>query len=143
MEYAAEPLVNEILDDKTPVQAARDGLAPRAIDRVSDALFGAARTAADTAAFARALGVSERTVTRRKRASSEPLPSPLSDRLLLVAETYDLAVQALEGDSRARAWMSRPHGLLGGEAPVGRLDTLAGVREVQTMLYHIEFGMAA
>lgn len=138
-----EPLVDVILGERDPVQAAREGLPPQALSVVSDALFGAARTAADTEAFARALGVSERTVARRKTATDEPLPSGLSDRLLLVAETYDLAVQALESEDRARAWLTRPHTLLGSEAPMARLDTLAGVREVQSMLYHIEFGMAA
>ena len=139
----AEPLADEILGTMDPVQAARGGLSPRALDRVSDALFGASRTAADTRLFARALGVSERTITRRKTRPSEPLPPQQSDRLLLLAETYDLAVQALEGEDRARAWLTRPHHLLGDESPVERLDTLAGVREVQTMLYHVEYGMAA
>ena len=139
----AEPLVGEILGHLDPVQAARQGLSPHALDRVSDAIFGASRTADDTKVFARALGVSERTITRRKTKPSEPLPPQQSDRLLLLAETYDLAVQALEGEDRARTWLNRSHGLLDGESPVERLDTLAGVREVQTMLYHIEFGMAA
>ena len=139
----AEPLADEILGKMDPVQAAREGLSTCALDRVSDALFGASRTAADTRAFARALGVSERTITRRKTKPSEPLPPQQSDRLLLLAETYDLAARALEGEDRARAWLTRPHPLLGGETPVTRFDTLAGVREVQTMLYHIEHGMAA
>ena len=137
-----EPLVDEILGGTDPVRAAREGLPPRVLDRVSDAVFGPSRTADDTRAFARALGVSERTVTRRKT-RGEPLPPQQSDRLLLLAETYDLAVRALDGEGRARAWLARPHRLLGGEAPVARLDTLAGAREVQTMLYHVEFGMAA
>ena len=139
----AEPLAGEILGHLDPVQAARQGLSPRALDRVSAAIFGTSRTADDTRVFARALGVSERTVTRRKTKPSEPLPPQQSDRLLLLAKTYDFAVQALEGEDRARAWLTRPHRLLGDESPVARLDTLAGVREVQTMLYHIEFGMAA
>lgn len=139
----AAPLTADILGRMDPVQAARKGLPPRALDRVSDALFGASPTADDTRLFARALGVSERTISRRKTTPSEPLPSPQSDRLLLLAETYDLAVQALEGEDRARAWLTRPHRLLDGESPVARLDTLAGVREVQAMLYHVEYGMAA
>ena len=140
---ATAPLVDEILGGTDPVRAAREGLPPRVLDRVSDAVFGPSRTADDTRAFARALGVSERTVTRRKTRPSEPLPPQQSDRLLLLAETYDLAVRALDGEGRARAWLGRPHRLLGGEAPVARLDTLAGVREVQAVLYHVEFGMAA
>lgn len=138
-----EPLAGEILGSMGPVQAAREGLSPRALDRVSDAVFGPSRTAADTRAFARALGVSERTITRRKTRPSDPLPPQQSDRLLVLAETYDLAVRALDGEDRARAWLTRPHRLLDGESPVARLDTLAGAREVQTVLYHVEFGMAA
>lgn len=138
-----EPLADEILRDTEPVRAAREGLAPDALDAVHDALFGEAWSATHTKTLAHALGVSERTLSRRKLTPGKPLPPAQSDRLLLVAETYDLAVRALGGSDRARAWLNQPHRLLSGEAPMDRLDTLAGTREVQTMLYHLEYGMAA
>ena len=139
----AEPLAEAILAGSDPVRAAREGLPLRALDRVSAAIFGGPRTAPETETLARALGVSARTMARRGSRGAAPLPPQESDRLLLLAETYDLAVQALGSDGRARAWLRRPHQLMGGEPPVARLDTLAGVREVQTALYHIEFGMPA
>ena len=139
----ADPLAERVLGGADPVRAAREGLPPRALDRVSAALFGGARTASETETLARALGVSARTIARRAERGAAPLPPQESDRLLLLAETYDLAVQALGSEERARAWLRRPHRLLGGEPPVARLDTLAGVRGVQTALYHVEFGMPA
>lgn len=138
-----EPLVDEILGGMDPVRAAREGLTPDALDTVRDALFGESWSAADTKTLANALGVSERTLGRRRTMPEKPLPPAQSDRLLLLAETYDLAVRALNGQDRARAWLTQPHRLLGGEAPLTRLDTLAGTREVQTMLYHLEYGMVA
>lgn len=137
----ADPLSDRILGGLDPVQAAREGLPFRALDRVSAALFGPSRTATET--LARALGLSSKTMDRRASSPGAPLPPRDSDRLLLLAETFDLAVLALDGEDQARAWLARPHKLFGGEPPVSRLDTLAGVREVQTALYHIEYGMVA
>ena len=33
--------------------------------------------------------------------------------------------------------------MLGGESPLDHMDTVTGMEEVKTMLYHIEYGMPA
>ncbi len=138
---APDALTADILDERDPVTATRDGLNHGALEAVRGALFGTAEsTPSERHELAQALGVSGRTLDRRRGGRLSPLES---DRLLLVAETFDLAVQALDNADRARAWLFRPHALLGGETPMARLDTLAGAREVQSMLRHIEYGMAA
>lgn len=136
---AADALVQDVLGERDPVAAVREGLAHDELETVRAALFGE-RPTAGVREMARALGVSEKTLGRRTGGHLTPQES---DRLLLVAETFDLAVRALDGADAARAWLARPHALLDGEAPLARLDTLAGAREVQTLLFHVEYGMAA
>ena len=89
-----------------------------------------------------ALSISERTLVRRKDRGQ--LTPEESDRLLRLARLAELALAVFEGDyRRARGWLTRPKALLGGETPIERADTEAGVHEVEDMLYALEFGFAA
>lgn len=130
----------EILDQTFPdllqgdrVAAVREGLSYGSLRRVRDAL------GAPDALLARALGVSERTLHRRKEQGR--LSAEESDRLLLLAEVVDLAAQAFDDLEQARQWLRQPHSLLGGESPLEHMDTFAGTDEVRSMLYHIEYSM--
>jgi len=38
-------------------------------------------------------------------------------------------------------WLRTSHSLLGGESPLQRMDTLADMDQVNTLLYHIEYGL--
>jgi uncharacterized protein (DUF2384 family) len=49
----------------------------------------------------------------------------------------------LGDEDAARAWLKRPHALLGGECPLARLDTEPGLREVEDMLTTIDETAAA
>ncbi len=91
--------------------------------------------------LARVLSISERTLHRREQEGQ--LTSDESDRLLLLAEVGQLAFLAFDGVEEARSWLASPHALLGGESPLEHMDTLAGLDEIQTMLYHIEHSMPA
>ena len=91
--------------------------------------------------LARVLSISERTLARRKHQGR--LQPSESDRLLVLAEIVRLAIVALDGVESARAWLTAPHLLLGGESPLAHLDTAMGTEEVRTMLYHIEYSMPA
>jgi putative toxin-antitoxin system antitoxin component (TIGR02293 family) len=67
-----------------------------------------------------------------------------SDRLLRLARVFELGVTVFEGDTeRAVRWFTMPKSRLGGESPLERADTEPGIREVEDMLYTIEFTMAA
>lgn len=91
--------------------------------------------------LARALGVSTRTLSRRREAGR--LTTDESDRLVLLAEIVVLARRALDSAAAAGEWLSAPHSMLGDESPLGHMDTVAGMEEVKSMLYHIEYGMPA
>ncbi len=118
-----------------PVAAVRAGLPYAAVEHVRDHLD------ASDDLLARALGISARTLKRRRKTGT--LTTDESDRLVLLAEIVALARQALDGAEPARDWLRTPHSMLGGESPLAHMDTVAGMDEVKTMLYHIEYGMPA
>lgn len=116
-----------------PVAAVRSGLPFDAFESVRDALDVPNRLLANV------LSISERTLQRRR---NEGRFSPEeSDRLLLLAEIVRLAVRAFDGIEPARDWLTRSHALLNEESPIEHMDTIAGVEEVETMLYHVEYSM--
>ena len=112
----------------------RSGLPYASLERVREAL------GAPDHLLAQALAVSERTLYRRRREEGRLSPAE-SDRLLLLSETVALAQRALDSEEAARRWFRKPHSLLGGESPLEHMDTVAGAREVQTMLLSIEHSM--
>jgi len=116
-----------------PVSAVRAGLPYAAVEHVRGHL------GASDEQLARALGVSSRTLSRRRETGT--LTTDESDRLVLLAEIIALAQQALDSAEGARQWLCTPHSLLGGESPLDHMDTVTGMQEVKTMLYHIEHGM--
>ena len=116
-----------------PVGAVRSGLPFSVFERVRGVV------GASDGLLARVLATSERTLHRRR--AQGRLTSEESDRLLLLAETVALAVQALDDLDRARLWLASPHALLGGEAPLEHMDTVAGIEEVKTMLHHVDHSM--
>lgn len=90
--------------------------------------------------FADVLGVSERTLSRVRRAASRLTPLA-SDRLYRVARVFALAKEVLEDGSRAMAWLRRPQLCLGERAPLDAIQTEAGAREVENLLGRIEHGV--
>ena len=129
----AASIIPEIGTD--PVAAVRAGLPYAALEHVRDHL-----NASDDL-LARALGVSSRTLKRRREAGT--LTTDESDRLVLLAEIVALARKALDGAEPAREWLRTSHSMLGGDSPLDHMDTVTGMDEVKTMLYHIEYGMPA
>lgn len=114
-----------------PVAAVRAGLPYSALERMRQHL------AASDELLARVLAVSVRTLSRRRKQGQ--LTTDESDRLVLLAEVFDLATRALDSEEAARQWLHQPHTLLGDESPLDHMDTVTGVEEVKTMLYHIEY----
>jgi len=129
----AASIIPEIGSD--PVAAVRAGLPYEAVEHVQDHL------GASDELLARAMGISTRTLTRRREAGT--LTTGESDRLVLLAEIVALARQALDSAETAREWLSIPHSMLGGESPLDHMDTVAGMQKVKNMLYHIEYGIPA
>ncbi|MEQ9104967.1 MAG: DUF2384 domain-containing protein [Rhodothermales bacterium] len=92
--------------------------------------------------LAEVLSIPDRTLQRRRKA--DRLTSEESDRLLRVAHLVNLAFMVFENDTaRVVRWLTTPKSLLDGESPLARADTEPGAREVEDMLYAIEFTMPA
>ena len=118
------------------VTAVREGFSFEVYERLRATLGVSARELAEV------LSIPARTLQRRKQAGR--LTSEESDRLLRVARIVELALVVFEGDAeRAVRWLTTPKTLLGGESPLARADTEPGAREVEDMLYAIEFTMPA
>lgn len=129
----AASIIPEIGAD--PVAAVRAGLPYAALEHVREHLE------ASDDLLAQALGISARTLSRRRETGT--LTTNESDRLVLLAEIFVLARTALDSATAAREWLRTPHSMLGGESPLDHMDTVTGMEEVKSMLYHIEYGMPA
>ena len=66
-----------------------------------------------------------------------------SDRLVRVLRVIDDAEETFGNKAKAHAWLRRPSALLDGEAPLDRLDTDMGSRQVEVILGRIAHGIAA
>ena len=120
----------------TLVASVRAGLPMQAFERLRELLKLPARE------LGAALSISERTLVRRREKGR--LTPEESDRLLRLAQLAELALTVFEGDRQgAQRWLTEPKTLLGDEPPIQRADTQAGAREVEDMLYALEFGFAA
>src|SRR5580693_1152411 len=65
-----------------------------------------------------------------------------SDRLSRVLRQINNAEATFDDKAKAHAWLRRPTSLLDGEAPLDRLDTDFGTRQVEELLGRIAYGLA-
>ena len=87
------------------------------------------------AAFARALGMTERTLKRRRDSMEARLTSMESDRLLHAREVFDQAVDAFQGRvDYAAEWLTSPKLAFNGATPADQLATRYETRIVEQML---------
>lgn len=90
--------------------------------------------------FAEILDVGERTLAR-VRTSARRFNPVVSDRIYRMTRIFSIASKVLEDEEAARKWIHRPQVGLGGKAPVDLLHTEAGAREVEDLLWRIEYGI--
>ena len=109
----------------------REGLGLSELDDVVEALD------LDQSALHNVLGISVRTLQRRRK-QQQDLTATESDRLWRLLHIWQQSRRALASDEAARTWLKTPHGLLGGETPLERLDTEPGLREVEDLLTTID-----
>ena len=88
---------------------------------------------------ATAIGIPERTLVRRKK--EKKFTAPESDRLLRLARVAALAVQIFGTEENAAQWMKKPNFALGSRTPFELLETDAGVKAVEDVLWHIAYGI--
>jgi putative toxin-antitoxin system antitoxin component (TIGR02293 family) len=65
-----------------------------------------------------------------------------SDRLSRVLRIINEAETTFGDQQKARAWLRRPSTVLDGEAPLDRIDTDFGIRQVDALLGRIAHGLA-
>lgn len=115
------------------IDATRKGLPARSADRLAQA------GGLSAAQLAAALGVSTRTLARKKDRSK--LSSVESDRAIRLARVLALALDVFDKRKTAAiAWLHEPLVALGGKAPVDFLDTDAGLRRVEQILTRLDYG---
>lgn len=93
------------------------------------------------AELARALGIPERTLARRKREGI--LSSEESAKLLRLARAIGRANEVFEDDDAALHWLKSPNSALSGASPLSILDTEIGAESVMDTLGRIEHGVYA
>ena len=102
--------------------------------------------------IARIIGVSPRTVARRRKPVSKPLKasgglaverlSPVeSDRIYRFARIVARATDTFENKEDALEWLNSNQPGLGGAVPFDMLQTDAGTREVEELLVRIDYGV--
>lgn len=88
------------------------------------------------------LGISKATLHRR-RGAGHALGREESDRVVRFARLMGRAVEVLESEAAARAWLKAPQVGLGGAIPLEYARTEVGAREVEELLGRIEYGVYA
>lgn len=91
--------------------------------------------------LARALGIPERTLARRKREGT--LSSEESAKLLRLARAVGRANEVFEDTEAALHWLKSPNSALSGATPLSLLDTEIGAESVMDTLGRIEHGVYA
>ncbi len=94
-----------------------------------------------SASFERAVGMSLRTIQRRKDAPAKPLNQEQSGRTWKFAEILAKATMVLGSQDAAEQWMQRPAMGLDQRCPIDLLATPAGVEIVETFLGRLEYGV--
>jgi putative toxin-antitoxin system antitoxin component (TIGR02293 family) len=94
-----------------------------------------------SAAFERAVGMSLRTIQRRKEEPAKPLSQEQSGRTWKFAEVLAKATAVLGSQEEAEAWLQRPAMGLDQRRPIDLLATPAGVEIVQAFLGRLEHGV--
>jgi putative toxin-antitoxin system antitoxin component (TIGR02293 family) len=91
--------------------------------------------------LARALGIPERTLARRKREGL--LSSEESAKLLRLARVVGRAKEVFDDSEAAIHWLKSPNTALGRQTPLSLLDTDIGAESVLDTLGRIEHGVFA
>lgn len=91
--------------------------------------------------FERAIGLSQRTVQRRKGAPERPLTPEQSGRAWKFAEVFAKASEVLGSEDEAKRWLAEPAMALGQRRPIDLLASPAGTELVEDLLVQLEYGV--
>jgi len=93
--------------------------------------------------YSKTLGVSDRWLLRYRDKPADHLKVDVSDRLVRVARVFKLAEEVLESKSAAMSWLNRPQIGLSERIPLDLITTEIGAKEVEELLYRIEYSLNA
>jgi len=79
--------------------------------------------------------------TRMRREREGRLSPEESERLERLARLTTLAAMVLDSETEAADWMLRPHPLFGGERPAALARTELGARQVEDLLWRLEYSL--
>lgn len=113
----------------------RAGIPVRALERMAHVL------GAPLQRIAALVGISGRTLARRRRVREGRLDVAASDRLLRLAQVLARAEDVLGTEEKAVHWLCAANRALGGGVPLDLLDTDFGTRAVEVVLSRIEHGV--
>ncbi len=91
--------------------------------------------------YSSTLGVSNKWLGRYRKTPRQHLDANVSDRLYRIARIFTLAEEVLEDKESANHWLHRPQSGLGERTPLELMKNEAGAREVEELLYRIEYGI--
>jgi putative toxin-antitoxin system antitoxin component (TIGR02293 family) len=89
----------------------------------------------------KAVGVSVRTLQRRREGSTKPLSQEQSARTWKFAEILAKATEVFGSQQEAERWMERPAMALEQRRPIDLMTTPAGVEIVEDLLRRLEYGV--
>jgi putative toxin-antitoxin system antitoxin component (TIGR02293 family) len=115
------------------------GLPPAALQSLVDNLV----VIRSPASLEQAIGMSIRTIQRRKRGAKKPLSREQSGRTWKFAEILAKATAVLGSQQEAEQWLERPAIGLDRRRPIDLLPTPAGAKLVEDFLTRVEFGVYA
>ncbi len=115
----------------------RAGIPVRALERMAHVL------GAPLNRIAALVGISGRTLARRRREREGRLDVAASDRLLRLAQVLARAEDVLGAEEKAVRWLCAPNRALDGAAPLDLMDTDFGTRSVEAVLGRIEHGLVS
>ncbi|WP_457637328.1 type II RES/Xre toxin-antitoxin system antitoxin [Oceanithermus sp.] len=98
------------------------------------------RLGVSAAALAAVVGVSERTLARRKKEGR--FKPDESDRLHRIVRLYRRTVEVI-GEDAAAQWLTTPKRFLSGKSPLEFADTEIGAYEIDQALGRLEHGVFA
>ncbi len=91
--------------------------------------------------YSSTLGVSLKWLGRYRKTPRDHLDTNVSDRLYRIARIFKLAEDVLENQDAAKHWLHRAQTGLNERIPFELLRTEAGTKEVEELLYRIEYGI--
>lgn len=93
------------------------------------------------ASFSAVVGISTRTIQRRKKTPSKLLDQNQSGRTWKFAEILALATEVFGSQIDAEQWMENPVLGLNNRRPIDLMATSAGVEMVEDILARLDFGV--